>query len=392
MIAWFVDRFGLPGQYHRTWVRLMRDNYIPLNEVRVLSLHKIMNRQLLTKYMTRKAPTWIPEEELNITQVIDNVIRELKPRAVVLTAPESLACLGLAPEHATLHNLRGSVYWRSGVPHLVMLPMSAWFSMVSQKEIGAANYGFESQDAFAAGRQGQIPPTGEGAADIRNESGTGGETSSTPRGGNVVARGGQSTTAKLAPASADSAGSIRSQGMGEIRRGSYESAPTADSLARSRNRIFGKPDGGNRSHGVAEGSGESRFSGAIHDGHLQGESGWGDGDSASLDDEDRSAGGIRGDSEDDPRSLGEGGADDDLDSGESDSDDGVSATDGGSDNDGSSDSPDREDGEVDQFFYEPVLSPVGRFVLTADTQKLFRILRDGKNAAGPARPVEVNWR
>lgn len=53
---------------------------------------------------------------------------------------------------------------------------------------------------------------------------------------------------------------------------------------------------------------------------------------------------------------------------------------------------DPEDAEMDQFFYEPVLSPVGRFVLTADTQKLFRILRDGKHAAGPARPIEVEWR
>jgi hypothetical protein len=50
------------------------------------------------------------------------------------------------------------------------------------------------------------------------------------------------------------------------------------------------------------------------------------------------------------------------------------------------------EGEIDQFFYEPVLSPVGRFVLTADTQKLFRLLRDGKNASGPSRPIEVNWR
>jgi hypothetical protein len=68
--------------------------------------------------------------------------------------------------------------------------------------------------------------------------------------------------------------------------------------------------------------------------------------------------------------------------------------DDGNDEDGvsSDDSPGTDDGDVDQFFYEPVLSPVGRFVLTADTQKLFRILRDGKNAGGPSRPIEVNWR
>jgi hypothetical protein len=56
------------------------------------------------------------------------------------------------------------------------------------------------------------------------------------------------------------------------------------------------------------------------------------------------------------------------------------------------DEPDKEEGEMDQFFYEPVLSPVGRFVLTADTMKLFRLLRDGKNAAGPSRPITLRWR
>jgi hypothetical protein len=65
-----------------------------------------------------------------------------------------------------------------------------------------------------------------------------------------------------------------------------------------------------------------------------------------------------------------------------------------SDEDGEDETPDDEpsDGDVDQFFYEPVLSPVGRFVLTADTQKLFRILRDGKNAGGPSVPIQIHWR
>lgn len=53
------------------------------------------------------------------------------------------------------------------------------------------------------------------------------------------------------------------------------------------------------------------------------------------------------------------------------------------------DEPDREEGELDQFFYEPVLSPVGQFVLTADTEKLFRLLRDGINASGPASPIRL---
>lgn len=277
MIVWFVDRFGLPGHYHRIWVRLLRDNYVPTSDVRVISLHAVMKRTLLHKHGTRKAPSWIPDEGPNIARTMAAIIEELKPKAVVLAAPESLACLGLHPDFATLHNLRGSVYWRSGVPHLVMLPMSAWNALVSQKEIGAANYGFESADEFTSSRQqGQISSEGNDSSSIAD----------------------------------------RLQGNG--RDGSV---------------------GGTRQLPPADGYDD-------------------DADESESELEDDS---DLGDNRD--RDLG-----------------------------GSSTEIDRDEGEVDQFFYEPVLSPVGRFVLTADTQKLARILRDGQNAAGPARPIEVNWR
>ena len=270
MILWFMDRMGLPGQYHATWVRLLRDSYIPTNEVRVLQLHKALpNKQLLVKIGNRKAPTWNPEHETLINNTIQGLVDHAKPRAVVLSSPESLAILGLNPEHATLHNLRGSVYWRDGIPFLVTLPMSAWFSMVSQKEIGAANYGYESAEQLAAGQQGAIQASlgGEGSTGIR------------------------------------SGGAFQAGGDGEL------------------------------------------------------------------------------------RDSGRGTDDDELEDDDADSDSDSSDSDGGPDG-----AVSESDVEHDEFFYEPVLSPVGRFVLTADTQKLFRLLRDGKNAGGPSQPVELRWR
>lgn len=50
-----------------------------------------------------------------------------------------------------------------------------------------------------------------------------------------------------------------------------------------------------------------------------------------------------------------------------------------------------DDEEVDRFFYEPVLSPVGRYVITADLMKLRRVLRDGKLSSGPAEPLILKW-
>jgi len=270
-ILWIMDRFGAPGQYHAIWTRLMRDNYIPTKDVKVFQLHKHLKKTLLMKLGSRKAPTWIPECTGEIITAIEGARRAAGAKAVVLASPESLAILGLAPEHATLQNLRGSVYWLDGIPHLVMLPMSAWNSMVSQKEIGAANYGFESQDTFAAGQQGALPE-----APIR---GNGGD-------------------------------------------------------SRDSDRDSDRDDGS-----VSADSGEV------------------------------------GDEEDEEESV----------ASETDVDD------GGSDGDVLSLKDRDESVNHDLFFYEPVLSPVGRFVLTADTQKLHRLLRDGKNAAGPSKPIQLKW-
>lgn len=296
MILWFMDRMGLPGHYHATWVRLLRDNYILTNEVLAVSLHKqLAPKQLLTRLGSRKAPTWLPEMQFEITRTIDAIIALKKPRAVVLSSPESLACLGLAPEHATLHALRGSVYWRNGVPHIVMLPMSAWFSMVNQKEIGAANYGFESADAFNAykGQQGSL----------------------------------QAESSKRI--------AVEPEGRDQLNPQTSLTATGGDELPRTgRSGVVG----GTRSESPSE----------LDDGEGEDDS-------------------LGSDSDSDP-----------------DGDMGVAG-------DTDSVEPDDEDTDHDQFFYEPVLSPVGRFVLTADVQKLFRILRDGKNAGGPSIPIEVRY-
>ena len=542
MILWFVDRFGLPGQYHRIWVRLLRDNYIPIQEVQVVSLHKVMApKQLLVKHGTRKAPTWNPDLGPEITARIDAIIAKLKPRAVVLTAPESLACIGVAPEHATLHNLRGSVYWRSGVPHLVMLPISAWHSLVSQKEIGAANYGFESQDAFVAGRAqeekvvaekfGRLTPLSPFGAkrSYRCDCGktveafhanvTSGKTQScgcyrqevaernlvwqdkhgksnsrvysiwegmiqrctNPNQENYRNYGGRGITVSdewrdfqnfyrdmgdppegltLERKDNDSGYSrencvwaTRSEQMQNTRRtqhgfenqetftaarsshGEIHQASGHDGARRLAEPVAGTanasgtvtrtgnvgqgrqglaaqpssiqvgPDQRHRlsafahlvghgqvpdSHGEREGDASAD---GLRDGDVSGSGDWGSGDSADAEERELAAGAIPDDPADDSGESGEAGSGDDDDSGVDNDDDGVSSSDVGSDGGEDPDSvTDPEDAEMDQFFYEPVLSPVGRFVLTADTQKLFRILRDGKHAAGPARPIEVEWR
>lgn len=395
MILWFIDRFGLPGHYHRIWARLLRDNHVPPSEVRVISLHAVLKRTLLQKHGTRKAPTWVPDETRAIIQAIDYHIEMLKPRAVVLASPESLACLGLHPDFATLQSLRGSVYWRSDLPHLVMLPMSAWNSLVSQKEIGAANYGFESQDAFTAGQQGAIHQTHGsassnavasgspivGCADSGDRAGMGqrGGTSEANRGNGSVPRAGRNEVDSLvghhvSPNDADTgrAGSRRSsllprgadssQSEGADELGNVQPVRTGTDLELP-SQIGGLADRQQLDSTGEAGAGEQ----SDRDGTDESED-------PGTGPEDRRADGLA--YRDRSLRAGEDGH------GESDNEDEAESVD--------DDEP--EPGDVDQFFYEPVLSPVGRFVLTADTQKLSRILRDGKNAAGPSRPIELNWR
>lgn len=395
MILWFVDRFGMPGEYQRIWFRVMTEAGLKPARVKLLSLHKLMGRQLLIKYGTRKAPTWIPEIGDLITAKINEIVEQTKPEAVVFAAPEALAFLGINPEVATLHTLRGSVYWRGKIPYLVTLPISAWKSMVNQKDIGAANYGFDSQQALEAeGEQRALRQKGnDGRHNHHHDSsrtaggshgrdgetaGTAGESSFGAAGAYVRKRFGDNSHRRV-PSNAE--GPERSA----LQAGADSGSTQVDDLARLRH----------------DGSNDHRQS-DLHRPDPDSEDGVG-GDvleDAALRDVDRGERFASGD--DGLQRSGEADTDygeadsvgnDRLDeeSGESEASDGRADSDSLRDDAGPVEVIDREDFDIDRFFYEPVLSPVGRFVITADVKKLARILLDGKGSTGLSEPIELNW-
>jgi hypothetical protein len=453
MILWFIDRFGMPGSYYSIWLRACNDTGIQPKNVRAVSLHKVIPRQLLTKYANRKAPTWIPEAQPLIAQTINRLRQELKPEAIVLSSPESLCILGLSPEVATLHNLRGSVYWKFGVPHLVTLPISAWTTMVNQKDIGAANYGFESAEAMNQATENSNAKQGRNGNEIQKQSRQErsnplhdqrqvhqqGRLASAPRqmggrtdpsrgitsvgserrfDGNQSQRAGSQSDSSL-PADGqraaegsglrDSNTGDRQQGRGTSESGTGKIIPGLGRGMSSEGVELGVPVD-NRWTGVRD-----RLD--LRPRHLMGETsesgGVGSSDDAEaervyLDTDDK-----RFDSPADQQSVpvefrvtGGNRQADRLDGsdGEDESDDG---TDGGRSDDG--DVPDDSEGDAseaqgidgqiigpedddqDRFFYEPVLSPVGRFTIIADYSKLARILQDGKAADGPAKPYHLRY-
>lgn len=255
MILWYIDRFGLPGRYYTTWLTLLHQSGIPTQKVIAVSLHSLAKCTLLQRYASRKAPTWIPDEAGRITSLMATMNQRYKPEAIVLSSPESLVVTGVHPEHATLHKLRGSVYWIDSVPHIVILPMSTFFTMVNQKDIGAANYGFESAETL---------------------------------------------TASVATAQIEEVAEV-------------DSDPSVD-----------------------------------HNGNDDSPSGESDSHVEDLGD---AIEGIN------PR-----------------------------------DRIDKEDEVEDAFFYEPVLSPVGRFTITADIGKLKRILDKREESNGPSSPIQLRYR
>lgn len=151
-VLWFTDRFGIRGEYRSIWLQLLNNVGIRPTSVRVVSLHEELPGRLLTKFGSRSAPTWEPTREADILARMGKLVKEMGAglEAVVLAAPESLCALRLQPEHCTLGKLRGSVYDTFGVPTLVVLPMSAWTTQVSQRDVAMANYGLTSQDALTA--------------------------------------------------------------------------------------------------------------------------------------------------------------------------------------------------------------------------------------------------
>lgn len=329
MIIWFLDRFGLPGRYFNIWQGLLHMHGIRPSAVKTYSLHRELSGQLLQRHGSRKAPTWVPERGPQIIHRIQELIDQHKPEAVVLAAPESLACLGLHPDHATLHNLRGSVYWRDDVPHIVMLPMSAWSAVVSQREIGAANYGFESQDQLT-----------EGSA--------------------AIARTVDSSRSRIS-------GFVAGVRSATSEAGGNDSGPGGHETGSS---VHGDlPAEHDRTHGGgSDGPGDGEGHDSIGD-RGSPESGGGEEELATAGEVDNGLDPADGDVREDTGPDADG--------------------DGESDSSSELDEPDEE---TDQFFYEPVLSPVGRFALTADVSKLRRILEHRRASKGLSSPIVLKYR
>lgn len=457
MILWFVDRFGLPGSYHRIWLSaLIRADLTP-KEFLLVDLHRIMHRQLLAKLGSRKAPTWIPTETDNIITKMNQQLQHHKPRAVVLASPESLAYLGLAPEHATLHNLRGSVYWKHGIPFIVTLPISAWNTLVSQKDIGAANYGFDSQESFTAARSedGQVREEGRLPQD---ETGNGVSSDSTERLGkdptrdrvslgigrsvdDVSRQDASQSSAQSSKRRDSNEGStgVRQSDVGSAQHGILPVRAGDDSPGRSPSgQVLRDPDQAAGRTGADSGDGRAATESSVR----QPAAGAGNAGQANpfvafdrpLDLRSRScgagagvvshggavesAGTVRGDTDLARRDSDDHGSKvlDDVeyrsDRRYADSADGSEVESGSGGTAGSVDEDDvpddsayagededdvelsgglDDDEEIDRFFYEPVLSPVGRYVITSDLMKLRRVIRDGKLSNGPSEPLILKW-
>jgi hypothetical protein len=166
-VIWFEDRFSIKGQYLSVWLHTLKKSGVEPIRVARVNLHHTIHGQLLTKYKTRKAPTWRPERADEILKVMRATIDKYREtlKAVVLASPESLVATGLDPEFATLGKLRGSVYEFAGVPAIVTLPMSAWFTQVSQKDIAVANFGLESETEMQSYAQARSINHGGGRLD-----------------------------------------------------------------------------------------------------------------------------------------------------------------------------------------------------------------------------------
>ena len=169
-VIWFEDRFSIKGQYLSVWLHTLKKAGIEPIRVARVNLHRSMHGQLLTKYGTRKAPTWRPERGAEILANMERIVNQHRDtvKAVVLASPESLVATGLDPYYATLGKLRGAVYEVAGVPAIVTLPMSAWFTQVSQKDIAVANYGLESEEEMKAYGMARVAGADSGGLDFES--------------------------------------------------------------------------------------------------------------------------------------------------------------------------------------------------------------------------------
>lgn len=158
-ILLFEDKLGITSGYESIWQGLLLSAGLAgVTIARRSSFKAFGNRvQLLTRKGNRKAPGFNPDPSVRST-LTSWVHAELnKTRALVIVCMDPALFFLMNPDwdQATPDNMRGGVYEFQGVPLIGILPMSAYFSKKSSKDIARLNEGYSDKDEWEADHGGE---------------------------------------------------------------------------------------------------------------------------------------------------------------------------------------------------------------------------------------------
>lgn len=152
-ILLLTDKLGVTAGYEQHWNSMLAGAGIPQHLVTTLSIWRapsLSGLTFLTRKGNRKSPGFNPEVAVSarLRAWVESAIESVHP---VLILCSDIALLGLVEESwdiATIDNLRGGIYDFSGIPWLVIQPISAINTSKKPKDIRIMNNGAESADEF----------------------------------------------------------------------------------------------------------------------------------------------------------------------------------------------------------------------------------------------------
>jgi hypothetical protein len=150
-ILLFEDKLGVSDGYQSIWTTLLLGVGILANDVyRRNAYRTFRNYQLLIRQGNRVSPGFNTDEQIQamLTDWVRTEVNNVNPDLILVWDPAIYFLMNPEWAQATPDNMRGGVYQLFGIPAVCTLPISAWNTKKSEKDIARLNDGFTDKDEW----------------------------------------------------------------------------------------------------------------------------------------------------------------------------------------------------------------------------------------------------
>lgn len=151
-ILLFEDKLGITSGYESIWQTLLMKTGLVGLTIHRRSTYKALASKimLLTKKGNRKSPGFNedPAAQHALRNWVSSQINQTKPTLIICMDPALFFLFNSDWNQATTDNMRGGNYNLAGIPCIISLPLSAWHTKKSEKDIARLNEGYTDKEEW----------------------------------------------------------------------------------------------------------------------------------------------------------------------------------------------------------------------------------------------------